>query len=266
MEENRIWHSPEVIVYGKAITPGTRCSIEAYDLANRKWYQLNVNSEVDDDDLMSAIIEKYISIYYETHGKMPWFNVINNTREDDCTTFDLKPEDAVARIITEKLHYNAQGKNAIATIFSNELEDKLYLGRGVDRFSWSKRDCVSKRIEFDIDIEQMDREIKARETLIAAINLNDSSRNHLIEQTFNVIPILAVVLIRDTDDEVAGILMPFAGPSLESMFGNSSNLQIGKAITTKRLVDLTRGIGELARVGLLHGDINDRNTIYRISM
>lgn len=270
MEPNRLWHEPEVIIYGNLITPGIRCSAEAYDLANRRWYQLNVNSEVDDEEWMSSMIEKHISTYYHAHGTMPPFNVINTTSDSNPTTFESKPDTVIARPIMDKLYYNPNPAHAITTTSSVQIVDKAYLGRGVDRCVWRGRDCVFKRIEFDVDSKHIDREIKARENLRAAMdNLHIEDCDDVMEQRFNVIPILAVVLEQGSIDEVVGILLPFGGPSLESIFEpkptfaspTTSSTRI--AITGGQLQDLAHGVRELARAGVVHGDINDRNTLVK---
>jgi len=89
-----------------------------------------------------------------------------------------------------------------------------------------------------------------------------------MEQRLHVIPILAVVA--DGNNDVAGILMPFGGPSLESLSESASDISSAASavsgstdlgITSRQLRDLARGVCELAEVGVVHGDINDRNTL-----
>ena len=43
MEQNRLWHEPVVEIYANATSPKVSCSAQAYDLANRRWYELNVS-------------------------------------------------------------------------------------------------------------------------------------------------------------------------------------------------------------------------------
>ncbi|KAF2671606.1 hypothetical protein BT63DRAFT_467689 [Microthyrium microscopicum] len=263
MEEDRVWHEPEVIVYGNLITPGIRCSAEAYDLANRKWYQLNVDSEVDDDEWMSQVIEESILSYYREHGTPPSFNVINASRVSSIRTFDTKPNEVVARPIIKKLHY-IEEENCLPSTSFNELKEKRYLGRAVDRCLWNGHDCVFKRIEFDVDVKPISREITTRESLIKA--LQDTSCKDILQtmqEIFHVIPILAVVLAKGTTDDVVGILMPFGGPSLEDLAKTSAALP--QQITVHHLIELVKGVRELQRAGVLHGDINDRNTLFMSS-
>ncbi|VUC29867.1 unnamed protein product [Clonostachys rosea] len=113
---------------------------------------------------------------------------------------------------------------------------------------------------------------------------------------FGVLPILAVVHKNEDTDETLGILMPYGGRSLESLAGGykygmgyssieedaedsedehadpdppNINHTDGDAtpvpklpITEVHFQSLVMNLWELARVGVLHGDINDRNTLY----
>jgi hypothetical protein len=105
MELNRIWHEPEVVIYGAVITPGKRCSGQAYDLANRRWYQINVSSDAYDEEWIANIVETHISTYYHTFGKQTLFNVINAI-EDGPLKFDTQPNHVIARAISKKLQYH----------------------------------------------------------------------------------------------------------------------------------------------------------------
>ncbi|PVH78539.1 hypothetical protein DL98DRAFT_656088 [Cadophora sp. DSE1049] len=219
---------------------------------------------------MSRIVERHITSYYHSHGTIPPFNVINMTLDGKSTTYETKPDNVVARPIKKKLHYDPNASRFIAIPGSTQLTDKLYLGRGVDRCVWKNRDCVFNRIEFDVDIEAIDREIKAREKLIAAMDGTHSiDYDDLMQRHFNVIPILAVILHRESDNEIMGILMPFGGPSLASIFESEHNSAEPPtqpkvtAITMAQIQDLARGVRELSRVGIVHGDINERNTLLR---
>ncbi|KAK0111711.1 hypothetical protein ONS95_002054 [Cadophora gregata] len=268
MEPYRLWHEPEVIIYGNLVTPGTCSSAEAYDLGNRKWYQLNVNSEVDDDEWMSRIVEEHISKYYQSHGKIPPFNVINVTSDGTFITYETQPDDDVARPITKKLRYDPNDSRFIAISDSGELTDKSYLGRGVDRCMWKNRECVFKRIEFNVDIQAIDREIKVREQLMAVMDKTSSmDQEDLMQQNYHVVPILAVVLHQESDNEVKGILMPFLGPSLSSIFepeqGSAKSPIQPKdiAITMAQIRDLVLGVREMSSAAIMHGDINERNTL-----
>jgi serine/threonine protein kinase len=276
MEPNRIWHEPEVVIYSGLITPGICCSGHAYDLANRRWYQINVNSAAYDEEWMADVIENHISTYYHTSGTPTPFNVINATRDGaGSLEFDTQPNHVIARPIREKLYYETKGETAIPVISFDRLVDKISLGRAVDRCRWKDQDCAFKRIEFDCDIKAIGREIKSRETLLAVPDLHCQAKledaNKIMERRFNVIPILAIVVVeQDGNNEVMGILMLFSGLSLESLSlprptstashaSDSTDLEITRA----QLGDLARGVRELAKVGVVHGDINERNTLLK---
>ncbi|KAH8761811.1 hypothetical protein F5882DRAFT_453524 [Hyaloscypha sp. PMI_1271] len=257
MELNRIWHEPEVVIYGAVITPGICCSGQAYDLANRRWYQINVSSDAYDEEWMA-------------NTQTP-FNVINTT-EDGPLKLDTQPNHVIARPIGEKLQYHSQGETASPIVSFDRLVDKVYLGRAIDRCRWNDQDCAFKRIEFDCDIEAIDREIKSRENLLKALDLHceaNKDPNRIMEQRFNAIPILAVVVMEQggDNDEVIGILMPFGGLSLESLSESGPNSTVSTPgsrdleITRGELRDLAHGVRELAQAGVVHGDINERNTL-----
>lgn len=220
---------------------------------------------------MADTVENHISTYYHTFGKQTPFNVINATA-DGPLEFDTQPNHVIARPIREKLQYHSQREAAIPIVSFDRLENKVYLGRSIDRCRLNGQDCAFKRIEFDCDVKAIDREIKSRENLLKALNLHceaGKDPNSIMEQRFNVIPILAVVVIeQDGDnDEVVGILMPFGGLSLESLSetGPESSASTSGSryleITRGELRDLAHGVRELAQAGVVHGDINDRNTL-----
>jgi serine/threonine protein kinase len=276
MESNRIWHEPEVVIYSGLITPGICCSGHAYDLANRRWYQINVNSAAYDEEWMADIVEKHISTHYHTLGMPTPFNVINATRDGSGSLeFDTQPNHVIARPIREKLYYETKGETAIPIISFGSLVDKISLGSAVDRCRWNDQDCAFKRIEFDCDIKAIGREIKSRENLLAVPELHCQAKledaNEIMERRFNAIPILAVVVVeQDVNNEVMGILMPFSGPSLESLSLSgpqsiaSESSYLTLRITRAQLRDLARGVRELALVGVVHGDINERNTLFQL--
>ena len=124
-------------------------------------------------------------------------------------------------------------------------------------------------------MKAIDREIQSRERLLGALDLHykaTGNANKIIEKRFNTVPILAVVVTKqdnedNEDNAVKGILMPLSGPSLESLalskptssISASGSVDLG--ITRSQLQDLARGVFELVKAGVVHGDINDRNTL-----
>lgn len=225
---------------------------------------------------MADIIAKHISTYYHTLGMPTPFNVINATRDGSGSLeFDTQPNHVIARPIREKLYYETKGETAIPIISFGSLVDKISLGSAVDRCRWNDQDCAFKRIEFDCDIKAIGREIKSRENLLAVPELHCQAKledaNEIMERRFNAIPILAVVVVeQDVNNEVMGILMPFSGPSLESLSLSgpqsiaSESSYLTLRITRAQLRDLARGVRELALVGVVHGDINERNTLFQL--
>ena len=234
---------------------------------------------------MADITEQYIASHYHSSGKQIPFNVINAMSKDGPFEFENKPGDVVARPIREELRLYPKGRDSIPFIAFSEIEEKVFLGRAVDRCRWRDRDCAFKRIEFDCDVKAIDREIKSREVFLEALEHSQAQtierRNELMERRFNVVPIIAVVIVTenmDVDDaaqqspKAMGILMPYGGRSLESLVESpESNGAIAPAspasrdleVSIRQLRDLTRGVEELARAGVVHGDINDRNTLLK---
>ena len=272
MELNRIWHEPEVVIYSGLITPGVCCSGKAYDLANRRWYQINVSSDSYDEEWMADIVETHISTYYHNFGKQSPFNVINATLEDGALSFDTQPNHGIARPIREKLQYHPRREVSIPIVSFDRLVEKYYLGRSVDKCRWNGQDCAFKRIEFDCDVKAIDREIQSRERLLEALGLHykdTENANKIIEKRFNAVPILAVVVTKQDNEynAVKGILMPLSGPSLESLALSKPNSLISASgsvdlgITRSQLRDLARGVFELVKAGVIHSDINNRNIL-----
>ncbi|KAK3945568.1 hypothetical protein QBC46DRAFT_444976 [Diplogelasinospora grovesii] len=246
MEANRIWHEPVVEVYSNLITPGVCCFAAAYDLANRRWYQLDVGDaaadwhhdtrldEVPDDEWLSST------------------NTISTNSSGFPVSFALSEEALVRRPISERFSYGHRPCDKLPTTRFKQLCDKTYLSRGADTCLWDGRRCVFKRVEFDCDVESQENEIRTREAIIQCIerDLGSASedQNYVMERRFNVVPILAVVLHDETSNwivsssyqaaankdyylhdeeedntehhhshQIAGFLMPYAGRSLDLM-------------------------------------------------
>lgn len=81
MEPNRAWHDPVVEIYSNLITPGVRCSAEAYDLANRRWYCLKVEAEIEHDQWLSSTIATHLGQYYAANREEPPWNTIRMNAE-----------------------------------------------------------------------------------------------------------------------------------------------------------------------------------------
>ncbi|KAK1771720.1 hypothetical protein QBC33DRAFT_608559 [Phialemonium atrogriseum] len=299
MEANRIWHETVVEAYSNLITPGVCCSAAVYDLANRRWYQLNVRDpvvpdadwrhdtrldEVPDDEWLGSTVEKHIKAHYHSTAALPPWNTISTNSSGFPVTFELSEEALVRRPISENFCYGIRPSDKLPTT----------------------RKCVFKRIDFDCDVESHENEIRTREAIIRCIERDRGSaskdQNYVMERRFNVVPILAVVLhdetsnwivsnhsvnkdyLHDIDTElhshqIAGFLMPYAGcsPDLLGMsvadsdrFGStastspamgSSSTVTNLPISEEQLLDLACGIQKLSRCGVVHGDICHWNVV-----
>lgn len=217
MEANRIWHDPVVEVYANLITRGVCCSAAAYDLANRRWYQLNIGDpaisdagwphdtrldEVPDEEWLCSTVEKHIKAYYNSTTAPPPWNTINTHSSGSPVTLEFSDEALVRRPISEKFGYGYRPSDKLPTTRFDQLREKTYLSRGADHCLWNGRKCVFKRIEFDCDVRSSQKEIRTREAIIQWIERDpggpSKDHNHEMECRFNVVPILAVVLHDET--------------------------------------------------------------------
>lgn len=225
MEQNRLWHDPVVEIYANGISPGVSCSAKAYDLANRRWYELNVcdaprssdghrNDEdsgqsaiggfqVPDDGWLSSTVAKHVRECYKSTGSPPSWNIIKTTSIGQPVIFEQeKSNHHVGIPIYERFFYGYKSSYQLPTIKFRELRNKTYLSRGADYCDWEGRKCVFKRIEFDCDNESHENEIRVREDLIQHINEETSATcpdmNNEMMRRFNVVPIIGVVLHDET--------------------------------------------------------------------
>ncbi|KAM0324443.1 hypothetical protein ACHAQA_008225 [Verticillium albo-atrum] len=261
LEKSRLWHDPVIEIYDNLGSSAASCSVRAYDVANRRWYQLDVDSPVTDDAWLSSIAQKHIRAYHRGHRRQPRWNTIRTTLKGSPVAYQTQDEDTVAQSITSSLRYGNETGDRFPTVQYGDIHEKKYLSKGADLCLWNGRQAVFKRIEFDADVQAFERAIRTREKLIACIDGQVEGKEIFseMEQRFNVVPIHAVVIKDDSPgpwetNTVAGVLMPFAGSSLDTLAKNG-----GVSITEGQLFDLTRGVRELNRQGIMHGDICDWN-------
>lgn len=231
-------------IYANAISPGVSCSAAAYDLANRRWYKLNVSDsdpassfhvasfdgdgrrfnlgtfQVPDDSWLSSMVEKHVSHAYKSTGSPPTWDIINTTSTGQPFTFEqAKNKHSIGMPITERFYYGHTPSNLLPTIQFRDLQNKAYLSRGADYCDWEGEQCVFKRIEFDCDNESHQNEIRAREQLIQHINQESSvtpvNVNREMMARFNVVPILGVVLHDETSSWMVKPPMRFADDEVE---------------------------------------------------
>jgi hypothetical protein len=90
---------------------------------------------------------------------------------------------------------------------------------------------------------------------------NHTDPNVEMTKRFLVVPILAVVIGNRKPWEagtVAGFLMPFCGRDLEMLTRDTGNTL---PVTEAQLRDLVRGVQQLGKCGVEHGDIKYWNTV-----
>ncbi|KAM9876254.1 hypothetical protein VDGL01_09629 [Verticillium dahliae] len=261
LERSRQWHDPVIEIYDNFASPKAPCSVRAYDVANRRWYQLDVDVPVSDDAWLSSIVQKHVRAYHRGHRRQPRWNTIRTTLKGSPVAYHTQEEQNIALPITEILHYGSDPEDRFPTVHYSDIHDKRYLSKGADVCQWNGRKAVFKRIEFSNDIKAFERAIRTREKLLAHLDSQVDGKNIFgeMEKTFNVVPIHAVV-IQDAspgpweEGSVAGILMPFAGRSLDSLAKQGDII-----ITESQLFDLAHGVRELNQIGIMHGDICDWN-------
>ena len=116
MEPNRSWHDPVVEIYSNLITPGIRRAANGYDPANRRWYCLKVEAEIEDDHWLSSTITSHLREYYSTHQTPPPWNTISTNAERNQVTFECEPREMVDRPIQKSLCYGTQPENRLPTM------------------------------------------------------------------------------------------------------------------------------------------------------
>jgi hypothetical protein len=191
LEPDRTWKKPEVLIMCTPIFPEVSSSASAYDVANRRWYELNIDTVVRDaEDWMSDVITKHIKAYHSRHGTLPDFNVINTTREESTTTFEKKLNRVVARLIKGNFCYSRGESDILPTTTFDQIKNKVHLSCSADRCTWQGYDCVFKRVEFQEDLEVMEREIRQREKLLRALDEDPKTGFATIQAVFTCCPSL----------------------------------------------------------------------------
>ncbi|TAQ86215.1 hypothetical protein B7494_g5465 [Chlorociboria aeruginascens] len=250
---------------------------------------------------LCEMLRDYCSTYYHKHGKQRVMNVINSfpiPAEDEIQGFKVsrvppKDLDVLPDSYYQRSDLDYCPKWGIPmTTFDQVLQKDFMRGR-VDSCIWQGRDCVYKRIIWKSDCESMRREIEVHTLLLQAVGHETESfetRTNLVEERFNMVPILAIV-VTESPKVVLGILMPLAGENLAALAG-LEKLQGLKALpdpeesalyknhpkrvpgkvwastkpspfTGGQLCDLMRGLHELFRLRITHGDVRSQNVLLK---
>lgn len=256
-----MWHDPVVEIYSIAVCPGVSSSAEAYDLANRRWYQLNVDIATEDEKWLSSTVIAHLRKYFDDNKAAPPWNSINWSMDKCQVSFECKPIWRITRTIQKSLSYGSSPNDLFPTISVDTLTDLKYISRSADRCSSRGRDCVFKRIEFDVDIEVIEAEIRCREMLYRAMTgVSSACFAEEMEARFCLVPILAVVLADRPPwipNTVAGILSPYAGRDLEKLVREEP----GPSLTLQQFRELAQGVQQISECGVLHGDVKYWNTV-----
>jgi hypothetical protein len=229
IDPERVVVEPALCVMHNSITPFTRISAGVYDFANRRWYELNVEQEIEDEEWIERTVRQYINTAVRP------FNTITIDGNGDVT-LGLRDNGDVDRPITGIVEYHGPlPTTSIATI-----SKRKHLSGRVDTCQWEGRACAYKCIDFEEDIKKMLREIRTRETI------REKLSDHI-----GVAPILAVA-VEPSTQFIDGILLPFYPTTLESHPNDNT-------ITLQSLHRFVKTLTELHRIGITHGDICQRN-------
>jgi len=232
-DPERIPVEPELYWIESVITPFTRTKGGVYDMANRRWYDVAVERVVTEEDWFVRELRKHLPSIPNQH-----LNVIS-IDENGEATFSFKSD--ISRSIWDMAPYD--GPLHKTTL--NTISERKYLSGLVDTCEWEGRKVAYKCIEFPGDVQSTFREIQVRETLDPDFT--------------GVAPILAVVVDPKTQ-WVDGIILPLYDTDMESLANNpSARLRI------EDLHRLIQTISHLNDLGIIHGDICERNVVINLS-
>lgn len=246
-DQNRQYLDPVPIVYGNLITPNTCISARVHDIANRRWYEVNVAKDIRDEDWITDTLSSYIKIAREP------FNVIT-IDEDGLAIWSTRDPRTVGIQVAQVLKFAYTG-SVFPRITTEEVLEKRFLAGSVDSCTWNGQRCVYKQILFEEDIPRLRREISVRERLIERAGLVSESQMSM----FGISPILAVVINRETS-LTEGLIMPYGGFSLDHFaYEVDSTSVINPRVTLRHLSAIIGAVSYLSGFSVLHGDICERN-------
>ena len=232
-DPERIQVEPDVRWMDSVITPFIRTAAGVYDLANRRWYELCLERVVTDEAWLASEVQRYLA-----SAPKQLFNSISIADNGEVTyTF----KDDVSRPIYDMAPYDGSMNKTTLNLISK----RKYLSGHVDTCEWNGQKVTYKCLEFTFDVEAIFREIRTREKL-------DSDFT-------GVAPILAVVIDPDTRF-VDGIILPLYDTDLEC-FAKDPHARL-------RVSDLHRLVHTVTRLrllGILHGDICERNVVLNVT-
>lgn len=227
IDPNRVSKECFPVVYGILITPDTSISARVYDMVNRRWYELNVASDIRDEDWIVNTVATHVK------ASTAPFNVITVDSAGVATCSTRAPSTVGIQVpVSSKFEYP---RSRFPTVDVNDILQKEFMSRTVDRCTWNGETCVYKQIVFEEDILCIQREILVREELMERDGSfgSDNMRKH------GICPILAVVINTNTR-LTEGLLLEYVGTSLVHVTENST--ESTPTITLHHLAELIEGV------------------------
>jgi hypothetical protein len=248
-DPNRHYVDPVPVVYANLITPNVCISARVFDIANRRWYELNVAKDIRDEDWITATVSSHIKLACEP------FNVIT-VHDDGRATLSTRDPRTVGIQVPRTL------KCCLTSVFpttsTDEILEKQFLAGSVDSCTWNGRKCVYKHILFEEDVVCVQREISVRTQLIERAGWVSSPESQM--SMVGISPILAVVIDSQTL-VIEGLILPYGGLSLDHFANNlvDENSTPTLRVTLRHLSAVLRAVSYLSESSVMHGDICARN-------
>jgi hypothetical protein len=132
IDPERIAIEPVLCVMDNSITPFTRISAAVYDFANRRWYQLNVEQEIEDEEWITGKIREYID------SAVQLFNTVSIDEKGDVerpirgiVKYDYQPRRSRNGNICQVGSIRVSGRVRLARIKASTLRkiSRRYCGR-----------------------------------------------------------------------------------------------------------------------------------------
>lgn len=231
-------------------------------------------------EYIERFLNDHVTAFHEKFGRLPPYNHIQ-LFSDRIRCSRRLPGRVACPIDGTLLFYDSVSPDAdTLQIPFAEIEGKSYLYGGVDACTWRGRRCVMKRIDFTPDLAKIQREIEVREKLRAHLSCSGGELSEF-EATYNLAPMLGVVMFRPDSATAVGLLMPHCGENLlRQLQEDDPDAHQGRPCIrrhacrrptgpTARVLDLSErtmhdfaaGVRRIRRAGAEHGAVGPGNIV-----